>query len=70
MFADTNKQGAAHVDAELLNLDPVRESLAALPQVDVPRMRMDRLNRLNKARDPNSSCQKCAMRLSQPPPIT
>jgi Xaa-Pro aminopeptidase len=35
-----------HVDAELLSLDPIRENLAALPQVDVSRMRRDRLDRL------------------------
>ena len=35
-----------HTDADLMNLDPIRESLAALPQVDVPRMRQDRLDRL------------------------
>lgn len=35
-----------HIDAELLSLDPIRESLAALPQVDVPRMRQDHLDRL------------------------
>ena len=35
-----------HIDAELLSLDPIRESLAALPQVDVSRMRRDRLDRL------------------------
>ncbi len=46
MVADSNKQASRHVDADLLNLDPVRERLAALPQVDLPQMRMDRLDRL------------------------
>lgn len=54
MVSDSTERAAQHIDADLLNLDPVRESLAALPQVDLPRMRMDRLERLQtelQARD-------------------
>lgn len=46
MTADNSQQSVQHVDAELLDLDPIRANLAALPQVDVPQMRRDRLERL------------------------